>query len=487
MENDVEKNLNNEELDFEKMNMKDQLAKLGQIQSQFIDMHFKEIMVDKSIDFDSIVVSYNNIKNKSNPDKIDYDVIYDISFKENGVQTHQPCKLLPSGQLYEIPLHDDNTMKMYEQFKPDDPNYEYQKQLMNLPNNPEKISSDELAKQIKELDESALALGIPTDEIGAYAKVDANNQVKIDDKKVEEKASLDATDMDANKNITTNYSLNDILGTNYKNIKIVKTADKSYLFGVKDDDTFELIDPSKYYTVPNSEFSIANEDGTIKKVNSIASFGIKDVESSNRNQTIGLYNDNGNVGFYYARSAEGSKDTIGIPGETYSGGMANQNKEMMDMKRHQDIDKMAESAQVRTEDGNDNVSNIHDDSDSSTKENISEEISKEVDSKKEELADYAAIYGSDVYIPSDEELEKKASENFSENIESDDSINQTDSQVVENSVDEAVQDAKKEIDKKEKEDDSSKDGNKEKDEDELDPDYEEYPHQPLHHLYPPMN
>ncbi len=481
MENNVEKNLNNEELDFEEINMKDQLAWLGKVQSKFIDEHYNEIFGSKSIDFNSIVVSYNKIENKSNPDKVDYDVVYDISFMENGVQTHQPCKLLPSGQLYEIPLADDNVMKMYEQFKPNDPNYAYQKQLMNLPNNPEKISSDELAKQIKELDESALVLGISPDKIGAYAKVDANNKIKLDNKKIGEKATKDATDMDANEKITTYYSLNDILGTNYKSIKIIKTSDTAYLMGVMDDDTIEKIDPSKYYMEPNSEFSLARDDGTIKKVNSIASFRIRDVESSNnQNQTIGLYNDGGNVGFYYARNAEGSKDTIGIPGETYGGGMTNQNKEMMDMTRHQNIDKMAESAEARTEDGNDNVSNIHDDSDSSAKEDIPEEISKEVDSKKEELADYASLYGTDVHVPSDNELEEKASKNFEENIENDDSVNQTDSQVVEKSVDEAVQDEKKQIDKEGNEKKKAENSDKEKNE------LDSHELQLLNHQNPPI-
>ena len=103
--------------------------------------------------------------------------------------------------------------------------------------------------------------------------------------------------------------------------------------------------------------SLIDNDGTIKNVGVICAFSVKMPGSSeNGKELVGMYNNNGNVGAFYARKeldgiaiGEGiDKESKAIPHENNTEYKASQ---VLDYRKNEEIDAEANSAFERTYDG----------------------------------------------------------------------------------------------------------------------------------------
>ena len=161
-----------------------------------------------------------------------------------------------------------------------------------------------------------------------------------------------------------------------------------------------------------------DENGKIRNVGVMVSFSVRNPGSSNNGkELVGLYNDRGNVGAFYARrELDGVAIGKGIE-KSQPKNVTNENmeKQILDYRRNNDISGEATSAYQRTYDGcTDDIKNL---SSNSIDHNDLDSIVKQ----------YCEIYGID-----EDELKEATYENLEKSHQSE----KSDEEIVKESADE---------------------------------------------------
>lgn len=216
------------------------------------------------------------------------------------------------------------------------------------------INGEKKFAEEKEAYDFAKELGIKDEDIDKYTKVDENGKKSIDANKVNF-SGIQSGEIEGNEKVTTYYSLNKILGKNYDTYKIIKTPDSvSHVFGVTKDGDIEEIDNDIIKLDDAKNMSLIENDGTVKNVGVMVSFYVKMPGSSeNGKELIGMYNDNGNVGAFYARrELDGVAIGKGIEkSRSYDKASEYQASQTLDYRKNKEINGEADSAFDRTYDG----------------------------------------------------------------------------------------------------------------------------------------
>ena len=337
---------------FENMTSKQQKEKLENIMAQINLLHRQEVI---SATYEIVDVSYNVLQNG----KVVYDVtITDPTNKDNFIHEFYSET---DNQLLKIELKSDEELAKYELAGLDTTEIRNeQREIQDLPNNPNKISLNKLHEQEKELQETAKDLGISEDEIAMYSKIDGNNDLGVDANKV---TGIKSQEIDGNSFVSTHYTMNDVVGMQFKSYIIVKNlTGRSSVYGISKDNTLTRIDDNILTPTNATSMSLVKSNGDIKNVGVVASFKVNVKGSElNSDQAIGLYNDNGRVGGFYARGNLTAEKMIGseVPADTYSN-YTNRTREMLDVRNNQDITHEANSVATRVENNNANIQNVKD-------------------------------------------------------------------------------------------------------------------------------
>lgn len=337
---------------FENMTSKEQKEKLESIMSQINLLHRQEVI---AASYEIVDVSYNTLSNGQ--------VVYDVTLTDpdnRGNFIHEFYSE-NDNQLSKIELKSDEELEKYELAGLDTTDIrDKQNQIKGLPNNPNKVSLNKLQKQEKELEETAKDLGIPKDDIAMYSKVDGNDDLGIDASKIN---GIKSQEIDGNSYVSTHYTMNDVIGAQYKSYVIVKNlAGRSSVYGISQDNTLTRIDDSIVTPTNATSMSLIKTNGDVKNVGVVASFKINVKGSElNSDQAIGLYNDNGRIGGFYARGYLTADKMVGseVPSSTYSN-YTSRTRDLLDTRSNQDITHEANSVANRVAVNNDSIENIKD-------------------------------------------------------------------------------------------------------------------------------
>lgn len=337
---------------FENMTSKEQKEKLESIMSQINLLHRQEVI---AASYEIVDVSYNTLSNGQ--------VVYDVTLTDpdnRGNFIHEFYSE-NDNQLSKIELKSDEELEKYELAGLDTTDIRNeQREIKNLPNNPNKISLNKLHEQEKELEETAKDLGISKDDIAMYSKVDANDELGIDATKIN---GIKSQEIDGNSYVSTHYTMNDVIGAQYKSYVIVKNlAGRSSVYGISQDNTLTRIDDSIVTPTNATSMSLIKTNGDVKNVGVVASFKINVKGSElNSDQAIGLYNDNGRIGGFYARGYLTADKMVGseVPSSTYSN-YTSRTRDLLDTRSNQDITHEANSVANRVAANNDSIENIKD-------------------------------------------------------------------------------------------------------------------------------
>lgn len=337
---------------FESMTSKEQKDKLENIMEQIKLLHKQEVI---SATYEIVDVSYNILSNGK--------VVYDITLTdpENKGNFIHEFYSEDNNQLSKIELKSNEELEKYELVGLDTSAIRNeQKEIQDLPNNPNKVSLNKLHEQEKELEETAKDLGIQKDDIAMYSKLDGNNELGLDSSKLN---GIKSQEIDGNSFVSTHYTMNDVVGMQFKSYIIVKNlTGRPSVYGISDDNTLTRIDDNILTPTNATSMSLVKSNGDIKNVGVVASFKVNVKGSElNSDQAFGLYNDNGRVGGFYARGNLTADKMIGseVPCSTYSN-YTNRTREMLDTRSNQDITHEANTASSRVETNNDNIQNIKD-------------------------------------------------------------------------------------------------------------------------------
>lgn len=349
MENDSVLNAPSE---FETMTSKEQKEKLESIMNQIRLLNKQQVI---SASYEIVDVSYNVLPNGQ--------VVYDVSLTdpENKGNFIHEFYGENDGQLSKVELKSDAELEKYELAGLDTTDIRNeQKEIKELPDNPKRISLNRLQKQEKELEETAKDLGISKDDIAMYSKIDGNDNLGLDASKLN---GIKSQEIEGNSFVSTNYTMNDVVGTHYKSYIIVKNlTGMSSVYGISEDNTLTRIDDNILTPTNSTSMSLIKTNGDIRNVGVVASFKVNVNGSElNSDQAIGLYNDNGRVGGFYARGYLTADKMIGseVPSSTYSN-YTNRTREMLDTTDNQDITHEANAAASRTEVNNSSIENVKD-------------------------------------------------------------------------------------------------------------------------------
>lgn len=360
---------------FEDMSLEEQENKLKSIVDMINSLNKENILHNN---FYVIDISFNRLSNG----KIIYDVTYNDPSSENksnhlfyteDTSNNIHPAILDEKQIQNLALLGNFDTSMIDK---------EQAEIKNLPNTDKGISLSSI-KEREEFEKTADMLDLSPDEIEAIVKIDENSQIPNYEELF--KGTISSQDIDGNQKLTTNYSMNDIMGLKYSSYKIVKNLHgTSFMVEINDDGSFEVIDNSQIEIIDNAPMSLMRSDGVLKEVETSVAFKLRDASSSiNRDQSFGIYNDNGRYGAFYARGANSKERMLGeeIPCESYTRSTANE-KEILDTRKNTDIDE-AISAQERTDDGRPDKT-----------ENITP--SDTAIGRKELIKKYANVYGVNV-------------------------------------------------------------------------------------------
>lgn len=349
MEND---NVLNAPSEFETMTSKEQKEKLESIMNQIRLLNKQQVI---SASYEIVDVSYNVLPNGQ--------VVYDVALTdpENKGNFIHEFYGENDGQLSKVELKSDAELEKYELAGLDTTDIRNeQKEIKELPDNPKRISLNRLQKQEKELEETAKDLGISKDDIAMYSKIDGNDNLGLDASKLN---GIKSQEIEGNSFVSTNYTMNDVVGTHYKSYIIVKNlTGMSSVYGISEDNTLTRIDDNILTPTNSTSMSLIKTNGDIRNVGVVASFKVNVNGSElNSDQAIGLYNDNGRVGGFYARGYLTADKMIGseVPSSTYSN-YTNRTREMLDTTDNQDITHEANAAASRTEVNNSSIENVKD-------------------------------------------------------------------------------------------------------------------------------
>ena len=421
----MEENEEVKEVKFEDLSSEEQVKKLKSILNDINNMNKARILQDGYYIVD---IAFNRTENG----EIVYDVTFNDPNSKDGVSHEFYKDAQDSIYPVKIDILDDEKLKQYEALGSDTTQIKKdQEEIKKLPESEKKISLVELERQRKELEKTAEKAGINKEEIEDMTKIEGN-KFTIDESKLEQ-GSIASEKIKGDDKITTYQSLNDVLGMNYASYKIIKNMNgTSFIAGIREDGTVDIIDNSKIEIINNKQMSLMRTDGSIKEVGVSVAFKVRNAGSSiNRDQAIGLYNDNGRYGAFYARGASQDKERMlgeEIPSESYTRKTVKE-KEILDRRENQDIADEAKSAEKRTDDGCLDKT-----------ENIAPE--NEANQRDELIEKYATAYGLDK-----EELEQ----NVDENLEDEHDKNKEDEEVIEDTAEEMKDEDEKEKTEEEKE------------------------------------
>lgn len=227
-----------------------------------------------------------------------------------------------------------------------------QMKLKTFDENPNKISLSELKNLDKEISNTCNDLGISKEELSYAAVIDSDNQVKLNPDEIK---GIKSDMIDGGEKISTYYRMNDVTGMNYARYQIIKTrAGYPIVLGITEDGLAEKIDSNRFQLLNDvNTMSLMQQNGTTKEASVVAAFRIKSQSRVDRDQVIGLCNDNTNqMTAFYARGAITADKMIGenIPTRIYSEHRVQQEK-IMDTRTNKDISGEADSMDRRTDDG----------------------------------------------------------------------------------------------------------------------------------------
>ena len=335
--------MNNEELiPFEKLPSKEQREYLENILNQVQLLNREKVIAGK---YEIQDLSYNEMS--------DGRIIYDVTLSDPQNPENIMHEYYSENELHELSkfeLPDEEKLNHYRALGADTTLIDnYKAELSALPTNNKNISLAKLEKQDKELEDNAENLGISKDDIAYYTKLNANQELGIDSDKINGIASKE---IKGNDLVTSHSTMNSILGMNCVSYKFIIQKDGSVgIYGVTPENTLvSLNDRIELITKNQKSMTLIRSDGQMDNVGIVAGFRIKDSSSQiNRDQVIGLCNDNGNIHGFYARGYLDSDRIIGeeVPSDTYSN-YTTRTKEFMDPRRNTDIETEANSASART-------------------------------------------------------------------------------------------------------------------------------------------
>lgn len=330
---------------FENMSSEEQYQKLKAIENK-VDTINKEKIANNN--YYIIDISFNRLTDG----EIIYDVTYNDPSAENGVNhefyrdIHKDIlpALIDERELQNLQLLGNLDTSFIEK---------RQAEIKRIPTDDDskKISLTSIEKQREDLEKTAKSVGISEEQIESMTKIDG--QTAFFDYRNLLDNSIASESIDGNKKISTYFTMNKILGLNYQSYRVIKNLNgASFMIGIKEDGSFDIIDNSKLEIVNAKEMSLMRTDGSLKEVGVSIAFKLKAPTSPiKRDQSFGLYNDNGRYGAFYARGANTEERMLGeeIPCESYTRKNIRE-KEILDTRENKDMDE-AKSAQLRTDDG----------------------------------------------------------------------------------------------------------------------------------------
>lgn len=229
---------------------------------------------------------------------------------------------------------------------------EQKNRLMALDENLDRVSLSELKELDKEITQTCNDFGMSKEELSYAAVIDSDNQVKLDTSEIK---GIKSDMIDASQKVSTYYRMSDVIGMDYVKYQIIKTRSGSpIILGINKDGLAEKIDSSRFQLLNDvSTMSLMQQNGTTKEASVVAAFRIKSPSDVDRDQVIGLCNDNtSQMTAFYARGAITADKMIGenIPARIYSEHRVHQEK-IMDTRTNKDITGEADSMDKRTDDG----------------------------------------------------------------------------------------------------------------------------------------
>lgn len=334
-----EKNRNNfEELnneiqidEFEKLSIAKQRDELLKIKNTIQSFYLKNQMNYQIID-----VKYNKLSDG----KVVYEVVNrniennEIETKlfvvdeENKLEEYKPIdakEIEAYAKIYNIDIKEDYNKKA-----------EIEKQdIENLDKNKSKKSLNELQEEVKqqaEIKDMENKAGLKNIEeltkINGDKKFDGNIK------------GYSSSELQGNEKVSSKFTLNQILGMQYANYKILKGANgNTLMLGQKEDGSYEFINNDKYEIIPYAkEMSLASGDGSIHNVQIDVGIRVKGLSEDN-DQCIGIYRDNDKYGTFYSRGYNSDEKMLGADIETkpYIKSQSSRAKEIVDRRENRDI------------------------------------------------------------------------------------------------------------------------------------------------------
>ena len=333
------------EILFEDMSSEEQYQKLKAIENKVDEINKEKIANNNYYVID---ISFNRLSDG----EIVYDVTYNDPSSENSINhefyrnVHDDIlpALIDEKELQNLQLIGSLDTSLIEK---------RQDEIKKIPSNNDdkKISLTSIEKQKEDLEKTAKAVGIPEEQIKSMTKIEG--QTAFLDYRDLLKNSIASESIDGNEKISTYFTMNKILDLDYQSYRVIKNLNgASFIIGIKEDGSFDIIDNNKLEVVNAKEMSLMRTDGSLKEVGVSIAFKLKDPTSPiRRDQSFGLYNDNGRYGAFYARGANTEERMLGeeIPCESYSRKNIKE-KEILDIRENKDVDE-AKSAMYRTENG----------------------------------------------------------------------------------------------------------------------------------------
>ncbi len=265
-----------------------------------------------------IDIAYNETSDKN--------VVYDIKYMDNSTQEEKHEYYNKDLEKIDI---DAEKIEAYKLLGTDTKEMEEELlELQSLEKNENKVSLSNLKSLDKQIDQTALSLGISREEIVSSATIDANENLKIDEK------ILNGQSIDAKEKVSIHYNMRDVLGGDYVSYQIVKTANGNYkLMGIDSKGYAEEIGQDKVELIRTSQnISLTQENGTSKEASLVVGFRIKSRASEvDNDQIVGLCNDGrSSMTTFYGRGAIYQDQIVAenISNLTYNGYRAKQERFM---------------------------------------------------------------------------------------------------------------------------------------------------------------
>ncbi len=314
--NGVQVNINNDnqvkanDIDFKQLTTKEQIALLENAYNTISQNIYKERNQEIiSGQIEIVDISYNLTS--------DGQIVFDVKIMDNANKEEKHEYFNKDLEKIDIDLE---KIEAYKLLGVDTTEMEEElAELQSLDKSEDKVSLSELKSIEKQVEQTALSLGLSKEEIEASATIDANQNLKIDQK------LLNGNSIDANEKVSIHYNMRDVLGGNYVSYQIVKTTMGGYkLMGIDAKGYAEEIGEDKVQLVKNSQLiSLTQENGTSKEASLVVGFRVKSKASDvDNDQIIGLCDDGkSSMTIFYGRGAVYQDQIVAenIPNQTYNG------------------------------------------------------------------------------------------------------------------------------------------------------------------------